>query len=232
MAFNVDEFRSKALKYGGAAPNLFEVSIKWPWANSSLRGGDSRYSCKTTFLPASISTSVTANYLGRVFKFAGERTYPQWTCTFLNDEDFKLRNALERWSDYISGHVKLGRTSQTGSNKGPLDYQSSAILTQFSKNGNPLKKYTFNGLYPLTLTDIPVSWDTTNAIEEFTATFEYQYYTTNYISSHPGSRDISADNWIGRGETVDHTSEFGRDQGVAEMNAALDDFDLTMDDDY
>ena len=140
-----------------------------------------------------------------------------------------MRNALERLSDYISGHVKLGRTrvqSDVGREDAPLDYQSSAILTQFSKNGNPLKKYTFNGLYPLTLTDIPVSWDTTNAIEEFTATFEYQYYTTNYISSHPGSRDISADNWIGRGETVE------RDQGVAEMNAALDDFDLTMDDDY
>ena len=227
MAFNVEEFRSKALKYGGAAPNLFEVEIVWPW-NTNI---SSRYSIKTTFLPASISTSSTVNYLGRVFKFAGERTYPQWTCTFLNDEDFKLRNALERWSDYISGHVKLGRTrvqSTAGRENMPLDYQSSAILTQFSKNGNPLKKYTFNGLYPLTLTDIPVSWDTTNAIEEFTATFEYQYYTTNYIKSKPESPSISADNWIGRTE---YTEEEGR-QGVAEMNAALDDFDLTMDDDY
>ena len=223
MAFNVDEFRSKALKYGGAAPNLFEVDIVWPWPSSTR----TNYNIKTTFLPASISTSTTVSYLGRVFKFAGERTYPQWTCTFLNDEDFKLRNALERWSDYISGHVKLGRTSQINQSKtGPLDYQSSATLTQFAKNGNPIKKYTFNGLYPLTLTDIPVSWDTTNAIEEFTATFEYQYYTTNYISSNPESRDISPDNWIGRGSTVP------RDQGVAEMNATLDDFDLTMDDDY
>jgi len=227
VAFNVDEFRSKALKYGGAAPNLFEVDIVWPWTSSTR----TNYNIKTTFLPASISTSTTVNYLGRVFKFAGERTYPQWTCTFLNDEDFKLRNALERWSDYISGHVKLGRTrvqSTGGRENMPLDYQSSAILTQFSKNGNPLKKYTFNGLYPLTLTDIPVSWDTTNAIEEFTATFEYQYYTTNYIKSKPESPSISADNWIGRTE---YTEEEGR-QGVAEMNAALDDFDLTMDDDY
>ena len=227
MAFNVQDFRSKALKYGGASPNLFEVDIKWPWTSTTR----TNYNIKTTFLPASISTSTTVNYLGRVFKFAGERTYPQWTCTFLNDEDFKLRNALERWSDYISGHVKLGRTrvqSTAGRANMPLDYQSSAILTQFSKNGNPLKKYTFNGLYPLTLTDIPVSWDTTNAIEEFTATFEYQYYTTNYIKSKPESPSISADNWIGRTE---YTEEEGR-QGVAEMNAALDDFDLTMDDDY
>jgi len=227
VAFNVQDFRSKALKYGGASPNLFEVDIKWPWTSTTR----TNYNIKTTFLPASISTSTTVNYLGRVFKFAGERTYPQWTCTFLNGEDFKLRNALERWSDYISGHVKLGRTrvqSTGGRENMPLDYQSSAILTQFSKNGNPLKKYTFNGLYPLTLTDIPVSWDTTNAIEEFTATFEYQYYTTNYIKSKPESPSISADNWIGRTE---YTEEEGR-QGVAEMNAALDDFDLTMDDDY
>ena len=218
MAFNVDEFRSKALKYGGAAPNLFEVDIVWPWTSSTR----TNYNIKTTFLPASISTSATVNYLGRVFKFAGERTYPQWTCTFLNDEDFKLRNALERWSDYISGHVKLGRTAQVNQSKtGPLDYQSSATLTQFAKNGNPIKKYTFNGLYPLTLTDIPVSWDTTNAIEEFTATFEYQWYTTNYITSDPESRTMSADNWIGKGAKLQR-----------EKNALDDDFDLTMDDDY
>ena len=218
MAFNVDEFRSKALKYGGAAPNLFEVDIVWPWTSSTR----TNYNIKTTFLPASISTSTTVSYLGRVFKFAGERTYPQWTCTFLNDEDFKLRNALERWSDYISGHVKLGRTSQINQSKtGPLDYQSSATLTQFAKNGNPIKKYTFNGLYPLTLTDIPVSWDTTNAIEEFTATFEYQYYTTNYITSAPESHTMSADNWIGKGAKLQR-----------EKNALDDDFDLTMDDDY
>ena len=213
MAFNVEEFRSKALKYGGAAPNLFEVEIVWPW-NTTI---SSRYSIKTTFLPASISTSSTVNYLGRVFKFAGERTYPQWTCTFLNDEDFKLRNALERWTDYITGHVKLGRTS-TPTGDEALNYQSSASLTQFSKNGNPIKQYTFSGLYPLTLTDIPVSWDTTNAVEEFTATFEYQYYTTNYISSEPGSRTLSKDNWIGKGTAV-------------EQDAIENDFDLTLDDD-
>ena len=213
MAFNVDEFRSKALKYGGAAPNLFEVEIVWPW-NTNI---SSRYSIKTSFLPASISTSSTVNYLGRVFKFAGERTYPQWTCTFLNDEDFKLRNALERWTDYITGHVKLGRTS-TPTGDEALNYQSSASLTQFSKNGNPIKQYTFSGLYPLTLTDIPVSWDTTNAVEEFTATFEYQYYTTNYITSDPDSRTLSKDNWIGSAELRTADSE-------------ANDFDLTLDDD-
>ena len=213
MAFNVEEFRSKALKYGGAAPNLFEVEIVWPW-NTNI---SSRYSIKTSFLPASISTSSTVNYLGRVFKFAGERTYPQWTCTFLNDEDFKLRNALERWTDYITGHVKLGRTS-TPTGDEALNYQSSASLTQFSKNGNPIKQYTFSGLYPLTLTDIPVSWDTTNAVEEFTATFEYQYYTTNYITSDPDSRTLSKDNWIGSAELRTADSE-------------ANDFDLTLDDD-
>ena len=115
--------------------------------------------------------------------------------------------------------MKLGRTStpKTGDDEA-LNYQSSASLTQFSKNGNPIKQYTFSGLYPLTLTDIPVSWDTTNAVEEFTATFEYQYYTTNYISSEPGSRTLSKDNWIGKGTAV-------------EQDAIENDFDLTLDDD-
>ena len=40
-------------------------------------------------------------------------------------------------------------------------------------------------MYPVTLTDIAVSWDTTNTIEEFTATFDYQYYETNYEQFDP-----------------------------------------------
>ena len=56
---------------------------------------------------------------------------------------------------------------------------------EFNSSGAKIKQYKFYGLYPVTLTDIAVSWDTTNAIEEFTATFDYQYYETNYEQFDP-----------------------------------------------
>jgi hypothetical protein len=176
MTFSIDDFKSKGLKHGGARSNLFEVNLTFPFSTNI----DSSFTAKSSFLPASITTSMNINYLGRSFKFAGERTYPQWTVTFINDQDFKLRNALEKWVDHVSGFKKIG---QTKSDK----YQQDANIYQLGMNGKKIKQYKFYGLYPVTLTDIAVSWDTTNAIEEFTATFDYQYYETNYEQFDPSS---------------------------------------------
>ena len=89
MTFSVNDFKSNGLKFGGARPNLFEVHLTFPF-NTTI---DGKYVAKSSFLPASITNSLNINYLGRSFKFAGERTFPQWTVTFINDEDFQLRNA-------------------------------------------------------------------------------------------------------------------------------------------
>lgn len=174
MTFSVNDFKSNGLKFGGARPNLFEVHLTFPF-NTKI---DGKYVAKSSFLPASITSSLNINYLGRSFKFAGERTFPQWTVTFINDEDFKLRNELEKWVDHVSGFKKIG---QSKSDK----YQQDANIYQLGKDGKKIKQYKFYGLYPVTLTDIAVSWDTTNTIEEFTATFDYQYYETNYEQFDP-----------------------------------------------
>ena len=51
---------------------------------------------------------------------------------------------------------------------------------QYSKNGNVLKAYKFDYIYPVTLTDISMSWDSIGQIEEYSCTFDYQYFKTNY----------------------------------------------------
>ena len=125
----------------------------------------------------------------RNFKQPGERTYPQWTVTFINDEDFQLRNALEKWMDYLTGVDKIGMTNinVVGQGVGPgqnrieeRTYFGTAVAKQYSKNGNVLKAYKFDYIYPVTLTDISMSWDSIGQIEEYSCTFDYQYFKTNY----------------------------------------------------
>lgn len=186
MTFSIDKFKSEGLSLGGARPSLFEVDLNFPGFVTNSSDIKSKWVAKSSFLPASITTSMNINYLGRVHKIPGERTFPQWTVTFINDEDFKLRNALEEWADHISGFNKIGQsrsydstvdTNSTGNNN---KYSKDADIYQISKDGRKIKQYKFIGLYPITLTDIAVSWDSPNTIEEFTATFDYQYYITYY----------------------------------------------------
>jgi len=195
MGFSIDDFRTNGLKYGGARPNLFEVELTFPFVSFNKL----KYQAKSTFLPATITTSTNINYLGRNFKEPGERTYPQWTVTFINDEDFKLRNELEKWLDYTTGSNKIGMTYVKGysktfvdgesvvttSNLPTTDYIGSAKAIQYSKNGNAIKAYNFVDIYPVTLTDIAMSWDSTNQVEEYSCTFDYQYYETSYDTVNP-----------------------------------------------
>jgi hypothetical protein len=167
MSFSVNEFKSQ-LVGGGARPTLFQVQI----ANPILGIADFKvpFMSKTAAIPSSNLGSYTVPYFGRQIKYAGDRTFEDWSVTIINDEDFAVRNALEAWSNAINSHVANSRAL-------PQDYKSDAIITQYGKDGRTLRIYNFEGLYPISVSDIALSWETTDTIEEFTVTFQYDLWT-------------------------------------------------------
>jgi hypothetical protein len=112
-------------------------------------------------------------YFGRELKFVGNRQFADWTITVINDEDFVVRNAFERWMNGINSHNLNVRNPAALS---PLGYTVDGDVRQFGKNGNELKKYKFIGLFPNDLTPIDVDWGSNDAIEEFSVTMSYQWW--------------------------------------------------------
>ena len=100
MAFNITEFQGQ-LTGGGARPNLFQVTIDNPVDRGAF--------IKTSFMvqaaqiPEATLGQATVNYFGRQVKLAGNRTFPDWTVTIMNDEDFLVRDGMESWSNAING---------------------------------------------------------------------------------------------------------------------------------
>jgi len=196
----LSQFKSK-LAGGGARPNLFEVSIPtFPTAIAEAwspgddnENGMFKFLAKATSLPASNLGNIEIPFRGRTLKVAGDRTFDDWTVTIINDEDFKLRTAFERWSNVISrlddatgvtnpssymtdGFVQqLGRgpTANTGSNDGG---ESSILRT-----------YKFFDVFPVTVGEVALSYDTTDTLEEFDVTFRYQYFTIGNSTQSSGS---------------------------------------------
>jgi len=170
MAFNIQEIRSQ-LVLGGARASLFQVQI----ANPANGAGDIKvpFMVKAAAIPASTLGSIEVPYFGRKIKVAGDRTFAEWTVTIINDEDFLIRNAMEQWSNSINSHA--GNIREFGS-ASPLLYKSNAQITQFSKTGVPIREYTFNGMFPTEVSAIEMAWETTDAIEEFTVTFQYDFW--------------------------------------------------------
>ena len=171
-----------ALIGGGARPNLFEVELTTLPAGISWDADSFRYMAKAATLPASNIANIDVPFRGRIFKIAGDRTIDQWTVTIINDEGFKLRNAFEEWTDLIAKlDNNLGATD-------PSAYMVNAKVYQLGRGSSPssksntgdanavLKEYEFIDIFPTAVGAIDLSYDNTDAIEEFTVDFQVQSY--------------------------------------------------------
>ena len=183
------QFKSQLIG-GGARPNLFEVELTTlPDAVQGWEAEKFRYLCKAASLPASNIANVDVPFRGRIFKVAGDRTFEPWTVTVINDEDFIIRNAFEGWMDQISKlSNNLGATE-------PNSYMTDATVYQLGRGSvknsrdsagevnSVLKEYKFIDIFPTAISAIDLSYDTGDAIEEFTVDFQVQ--TFELISGGP-----------------------------------------------
>ena len=61
----------------------------------------------------------------------------------------------------------------------PSDYQVDAFVDQLDRAGQVIKSYTFRGMWPLTIANIDVAYETNDAIETFDVTYRYQFFESN-----------------------------------------------------
>ena len=180
MAFNVAEFRANMIG-DGARPNLFQVSLTFPTIaqNGSAAGAKTTFMAKSAQLPGSTVGIVPMYYFGRELKFAGNRTFTDWTLQIINDEDFTVRNSLESWMNAINSHAGNIRS---GNAMNPSSYSVDAEVIQYGKSGDVLKKYKFVGLFPIDVAPIDLDWGSNDTIEEFSTTFAFQYWESDTTS--------------------------------------------------
>ena len=170
---NINDFKAK-LAGGGARANQFKVTMPFPgYAQVGGEIEDLAFLCRAAAIPGMTIAQVDVPFRGRVVKIAGDRTIPNWSITVLNDTNFKLRNAFERWQNGINN-----MTDNEGLTN-PVDYQVDAFVDHLDRNGNTIKSYTLRGAYPLIISDIALDFDEKTEIETFTVEFAYQYFETN-----------------------------------------------------
>jgi hypothetical protein len=64
-----------------------------------------------------------------------------------------------------------------------LHYAKTGVLNGGSSSGRgalPTREYTFQNIFPVSIGNIELNWETTDAIEEFTVEFAYDYWTVDY----------------------------------------------------
>tara|TARA_B100001250_G_scaffold2231_1_gene1957 strand:- start:288 stop:875 length:588 start_codon:yes stop_codon:yes gene_type:complete len=166
----ISNFKSK-LTGGGARANLFEVVLTFPDVAqpSSEVLEKARFLVKGANLPASNVAQIEVPFRGRVLKIAGDRTFDSWTVTVINDTDFAIRSAFERWSNTIN------RLSDNTGLTNPSDYQADAYVYQLDRDGSTLRSYRFFDTFPTQVGPIELSYDA-QGVQEFTVELQVQYW--------------------------------------------------------
>ena len=177
----ISQFKSQLIG-GGARPNLFEVELTTLPAGIAWPADNFRYMCKAAQLPASVIANIDIPFRGRIFKVAGDRTIEPWSITIINDEDFRIRKAMEEWVDLIAKlENNLGATD-------PSAYMVNAKVFQLGRGSTPssknnagdrnavLREYEFIDIFPTSVSSIDLSYDSSDTIEEFIVDFQVQSF--------------------------------------------------------
>jgi len=172
---NVSSFLQQVRQ--GVRPNMFLVDINFP----ALVGGDKELTglmCKSAALPASNVGVIEVPFRGRTVKIAGDRTFDNWTATFINDKDFKVRSRFEEWLKVLNTHQ-----ANTTDEIDPTQYSASVIVKQLEKDssegGSILRSYKLWYAFPTSTSAIDLAYDSNDQIEEFTVEFQYSYWTVD-----------------------------------------------------
>ena len=182
----IQDFKSR-LSGGGARPNLFEVELAFPdavaIANDVLQ--KSRFLVKAAALPASTIAPVEIPFRGRILKVAGDRTFETWTITVINDTDFVIRSAMEKWMNVIN---KL--EDATGLTD-PDAYHKDAFVHQLDRDGAILRSYKFWDIFPTNISTIDLNYETTDTIEQFDVEMQVHWWEAfKGTSSQAGGENI------------------------------------------
>lgn len=169
---SIEDFKS-VLQGGGVRPTMFEVVLTFPGdiiPDPAQATNDGIFLIKAASLPASNVGTISVPFRGRELKVSGDRTFDDWTVSVTNDVTFGLRKAFEEWSEKIQNHnYALGANTLA-------EYFSTAIVRQLDRDGNQLRAYRFQNIWPTKVDQIDLSFDTGSTVEEYGVTFAVQYW--------------------------------------------------------
>lgn len=192
MPFNINTFIQQGLVYGGARPSLFTITAAVPTGIGIDTTTISKFRmvCRASEIPPSQMASIEVPYMGRKIKVIGNRVFPDWTVTVMNDEDFSVRAMLETWSNAMNRLESNVADPAVGSGA----YKTDFSIDHYAKDGSLIREYTLYGAFPTVIGPITLDWDQTNTIETFTVQFSYDYWKPSIEQSSYNAGGINTYN--------------------------------------
>lgn len=180
----------------GSRPNLFEVQLNWPSGLSQAAPTavleQATYLCKSAAIPAFTIGVIEVPYRGgRRIKVPGDRSFGDWTATFISDDVHTLRGAFKNWIDYIELNDFNTELLRPDGSEG-FDYLMDLTVTHLKQDGSASRYYKLFDCFPTDVSAIDLSFDSTDTLSEFTVTFQYHTMTASSVSTPDSEAEVDS----------------------------------------
>lgn len=188
MAIDTISSLSSAMK-AGARPNFFRVSFSSTHEKSSTAAAPENISilCKAAAIPGMTLGVIEVPFRGgRRIKIPGDRTFADWTVTFISDSAHTIRKAFLDWHNDVSSfdfNSTTLRPAATASRTAQYNYAKDIIVDHLRQDGSVARSYLLGEAFPTDVGAIDLSFDSTDTISEFTVTFQYHYMNAKSLAA-------------------------------------------------
>jgi hypothetical protein len=136
--------------------------------------------CFSASLPTTqlASFTIDGNYMGIQEKFAHSRQYDAISLDFYVDSDYRMLKFLECWMEFIASGSSVSQNldGYFARIQYPAYYKTDQVrIIKFDRDYRKEVEYNFKGLFPASISSIPVSYVNTDVLK-VSASFSYDRY--------------------------------------------------------
>lgn len=159
---------------GGTRQNRFLVLGGFPSGSDTPSNGnatstDMRFHIRSTLIPTLQTSSLAYDHFGRKLYYPGEKLYSTWSVSVLDDTNSgNLWQKFQNWQNYINKHLDNRTNYVSGAN-----YKMNWTIQHLDLNGNALKQFYINGIWPRTINEISFNSARPNVLNTFNVVFVY-----------------------------------------------------------
>lgn len=179
MTASIYDFTSN-FSGGGARPNRYEVILTFPNGIGSVRDAQKiSFTCRSTSIPESTLGQAPAYYKGRQIKLPGDKEWGDWTINVYVDTDFVARKVFERWHENLLSF----RDNVTAPGwQSPIRGLATAQVNQLDREDKVIASYTVEGIWPTSIGEIALAYDSNDTLMEQTVTFAINGWRNNLMN--------------------------------------------------
>lgn len=133
--------------------------------------------CKASKVPQQTLNINNAFYMGRPYKYPGDKSFTDWSVTCYNDGAYGLRKAFEAWMNLInSNRTNVGPNTMN-------QFMTDWTISPLTREGQPIVSYKLVGCWPSTMSEVTLDMGQSTEPSTFDVTIAYQYFEINGVTT-------------------------------------------------